>query len=609
MYARSVVLAVLAAALAAGCGSGASSQKAYARRLAPTAIQPPAQTVPVAQRRELTIRVYADEAFQAQNLRWQQKVEQLVARANQVLGPAYGVTLKVEAASPWKRDAGDTDLDGMLTELETLDSGKDAAWIVGFVTALPQVTSSLHKLGFARPLGRHMILRGMNDTAERTLLDDVLESLPDAQREELYQQRKAHKELAVFLHEWGHTLGAIHTRGPGELMNPGYDASMQAFSAPNTQIIALGVRYRDRGGNPSREAARWNAALLELLQTTPTDDWVQQDYQQTLAFVAQGPQATPEVEVSGRLTPEGRRAFYRARDLADENRLDEAFREVLPLTEQYGDEPQVMTLGCRISARTKGMAYPTPALCEAAAALTPDDPTPLMLVAQARLDGDDAAGGLEALRAAHARLDAAATADPAAWAELAQHYQALQRVTWLEQALARAGETDRTASLRDWAGQTRRRYGLAPGSVPPEQESDYIDAIKQVLSLTYGHQYDQARAAANTAHQQFPRAAGPDMALCDLELRQGHAAPARRACERALERYDQAVWAMYLLASIDARDQHWPAATRHLERAMEIEPAMQPAWRLLAKVYERSKRDDALGPLRERYQTRFGEPL
>jgi hypothetical protein len=603
--------AALALALAPGCGSDrARAQARYARRLTPAQIQRPAAAPALAELRTLAIRVYADEAYQAQNLRWERGVAQLVERANQVLTPTFGIALRIEATAPWRRQASDTDLTGMLAELEALDPGREAAWVVGFVTALPQVSSSLALLGFARPLGRHMIMRGMNDTAERKLLDDVLDDIEDARREALYQQRKAHKELAVFLHEWAHTLGAIHTTAPGELMNTTYDGGAQAFAAQNARIIALGLGYRGRGGDAGQEAARWNTALRELLADLPWDRWVQADYQQLLAVVDQGPHAAPEVEVSTRLTPASRRVFYAARDRANAGDYEQAFRDVLPLTESYDDEPQVMVLGCRVSARAKGARYPTPELCGRAATLAPDDATPLLELAAARFGAGETAAGLAALRDAHARLAAAGdAAAPAQWLALAQRYRELDRVTWVEEAATAAGDADGAAALRAWAGQTRRRYGLAPGAVPPDSEDVYVAGVKEALALVYASQWDSARAKAAAIERQFPRAAGPAIALCDLELRRGHETPARAMCRRALERYDEAVWAMYLLASIHARARAWAPAIRQLERAIAIEPSMQAAWRLLARAYAGAGKTAALDQLRAAFEAQFGAPL
>ena len=73
---------------------------------------------------------------------------------------------------------------------------------------------SFHDLGCARVLGRHFVLRGMTSIAELQDFNRLFPKLDNDEREALYGRRKTHKELSIFLHEWAHTLGALHVQDP-----------------------------------------------------------------------------------------------------------------------------------------------------------------------------------------------------------------------------------------------------------------------------------------------------------------------------------------------------------------------------------------------------------
>src|SRR5437763_71090 len=88
-----------------------------------------------------------------------------------------------------------------------------AAWCAataGVAQANPFTTSPAQERAAQRlepallqVLGRHFVLRGMADLEEARDLARYLDTLDPSQREKLYSRRKWHKEIAVFLHEWG----------------------------------------------------------------------------------------------------------------------------------------------------------------------------------------------------------------------------------------------------------------------------------------------------------------------------------------------------------------------------------------------------------------------
>jgi hypothetical protein len=91
-------------------------------------------------------------------------------------------------------------------------------------------------------MSRHFVVRDVSDLAERSAIDAAFASMTPARRDEIYKRRKTHKRLAVFLHEWGHTLGAQHVESVKSLLNPTYDDSMQSFDDANHGLIDASLR-------------------------------------------------------------------------------------------------------------------------------------------------------------------------------------------------------------------------------------------------------------------------------------------------------------------------------------------------------------------------------
>ncbi len=380
------------------------AQRSAARRLIPQGVQAFYGPDKV-KLRTLKVRVYADQKYRVQVLRWQAKFDQLLTRTNRIIA-GLGVQLEVESALPWQRQSPDNNVFDMVAELQLLDPGDDVDWVIGLATALPDVTSTIHQLGAAQPLSKHFVVRATNDAAERRTINAVFGRLGDGEREKLYLRRKRHKELVVFLHEWGHTLGAMHESDAISVMYPTYDAESRVFSAENRKIMEISLRYRRTQALTEGEIGEWYAALAEYLRNTSWRAWEGGQKKQLLEVLESGPAVDDGPKVSTRLTPAGRRAFLLTVDYMEDGNADEAWRTIEPLTEQYDDEPSVMLLGCRVAVQARGTKYPAPKVCDRAAALAPADATPFIAMAHAHFGANEGDKGLAWLRKAHARLDA-----------------------------------------------------------------------------------------------------------------------------------------------------------------------------------------------------------
>ena len=154
------VRGVVVGALVALHGPAAANQftpEVDAQRRAAEAMLPAQIMLPGPERGHKTIasvriRFYADDDYRAGLFRWADRVKAQLADLNKVVEPAFGVRFEAEGFRRWHRTSGNIDVNQMLAELEKLDVGPEVDWVVGFVSALPLVSTSMHELGAARLL-------------------------------------------------------------------------------------------------------------------------------------------------------------------------------------------------------------------------------------------------------------------------------------------------------------------------------------------------------------------------------------------------------------------------------------------------------------------------
>jgi hypothetical protein len=111
----------------------------------PVALQPP-QRRP-GQLVTLKVRVYPDEEYRAANVRWQDRIRLLVSAASGYLEAGFGARLEIESMRPWKRQGAKDRTDQLLQALAAEDSGEGVDWVIGFVSPLGFVTTSIHAAG------------------------------------------------------------------------------------------------------------------------------------------------------------------------------------------------------------------------------------------------------------------------------------------------------------------------------------------------------------------------------------------------------------------------------------------------------------------------------
>ncbi len=175
------------------------------------------------------IRVWADDEYRAQHVKWQDSFQEILDDANDILAAQFGIRLTAEYASWSYRPAPGQGLGETMTALAAHDPGTGAMVVVGLTSSLSLVTSTFDEIGIAQLPGRYLVIRGYSDIHERKALEASFEDLRKEERVLMFDARKHHKRLALLLHELGHAFGAEHTAESGSLMQPSYSLQANMF--------------------------------------------------------------------------------------------------------------------------------------------------------------------------------------------------------------------------------------------------------------------------------------------------------------------------------------------------------------------------------------------
>lgn len=621
-----------------------TAQKRASKSYRPAELEPPERAARADRVVEMKVRAWADRDYRSKP-HWQVHLRGKIAEVNRFLRVGFGVVLAVELET-WDREGPAEDLSALVADLARHDPGTDVDFVLGLVGAPPKFTVSHDELGRASVLGKHMVVRDMNDAEESRNIEQVFSYLSRSDRHQLYLARKHHKETVVLLHEWAHTLGAIHEYQQGGIMRPTYDHTSAAFSEANAQLIELSLELRRLEAAKDTEATEEaRAALVRHVERADWPDCEPEERAKLLALlgardraapgpggivrVAPGPAAhdhsaqlpeAPEREaprlaardraprlVGASLAPKDASRFESAVGAAYANKLASAWNTIEPLVTRYPDNPDVQRLACRLARRRSAKPADREA-CDRAAALAPNDPAPLFARALAESDAPDRV--LATLEEAAARIER--TRGPAAlWADLARAYLHFGAFTLAEAAARRAKGYDRwlaRAILRQ-----RRRMGLprdaARFGIRPEDEPEYVRGFKEAYAGIAEGKMNRAASLARAGLRRHPGAPAYLAVLCGVELHSGRARKAMRFCTRALEAWDESMLAHFFAGQAAAELHRRDDAIRHLKRVIEIDPSDATSWTLLARLYQRAGDVRSLADLRSRYLKQFGRPL
>jgi hypothetical protein len=277
MGGRTLVAALLAfgAAVAmAGCFLGFDSNWGAAKRAqrhlaeaGPAVIESPGEAAndAPATRRTWHIRFRPNQTYLTQTVDAPKQLDDLVEDATAVLEPALGLRLEVERLEPWSMESDD-DLHAALAALESAERGDGVDLVVGLVGALPHQTDSLHEAGLATLLGKHIVLRAASRSGEYDNIDRTFDQLSVEERAKILRQRKRHRALAIFLHEVGHCLGALHDSDPRSLMGRTYGPKVSEFEPSTLALMHVALEAGDK-----KAVAR---GQLQILEGPATNDWL-----------------------------------------------------------------------------------------------------------------------------------------------------------------------------------------------------------------------------------------------------------------------------------------------------------------------------------------------
>lgn len=600
-------LAVLAVVALACNARQAGHDRRWLRKLtpAPLGVEHPHRGEP----RVAKVRVWVDEDFRAQRVHWREEVSEQLDDANQFLEPALGLRLEAIAIEPWAIRTAGRELGNALEELERVDPGVDVPWVLGLVSSVPMVAASYEQIGMTRILGRHLVLRGYAEQAERKEWAEYLPTLTVGEREALYETRRRHKITTLLVHELGHTLGAPHEADASWIMNPGYTLAVATLSDQSRKLMELALE--GRLASPPDPPEVTAGKLLSFLDQNPWGGWSDEDLELVrteLAARAKAPSTDPRAPVEDLPVPAAALAqLQRAQALTARRQFDEALAELDALIAAYPSAGELRLAVCQIRLVKDGPdAAPAIAACDRALEVNPGDARPFL----ARVDALFAAGMDDKALALLPAAEKVAGDTAALWEQIAVVYQRRGMVSAAERAVAHVPAPDHP--VRVWAARTRARYGLpAEGKarIAEADEPAHVQAVRELLDLVYASKFADAEARARAATKRWPRSPGVLGARCDLALRQGQAAAAGKLCDQAIAAWPGAAWAQYLRGVMALQRGKTRPAIVALRAAIAAEPELAQAYRTLGKALTMAGDQAGHDALDAAYQQRFGGRL
>jgi len=563
--------------------------------------------------RTAKMRVWADDEYRAQNLRWQRGFDEELDYANQVLIPLVGVKVEPEYRDWSHHETPGGTLETELAVLAEHDPGEDVVWVVALTSSLSLVAGNFEQLGVAGLGDRHLVVRGHADLEERKAFERAFPDLPAEERAQVLEARRRHKTTAVLLHEMAHSLGALHETEADWLMNPIYSHRAASISDRNRDLMLISIEERLK---PEKERdARTTARRLLAALDPEWGGWPSEDRARWMDSLRERVGTQGSVGVTGEVPAPIRDAFHHAEQLLESGDHAGAHATLEPLLAAYPAHTQLRMLDCRIElARGGAKDAKAVATCERAAALS-TEVEPAISVAAVRLAAGDAVGARQTLVAAETRTASLPPAQAAAaWLTLADAYKQMGAVTWAELAIGRAGaKPGADRGIAAWATMTRVRYGVprdgARYKLVPADDAAAINAVRSVVALVNASKFAEAAKAVGAAEKRWPALPGLLAARCDLELRRGSPGAARALCSRA-SAHGGSSWALYLSGIIDLQsDGGTSSGIARLREAIELDPELSQAWRALGKALDRAHDTAQLAQVRQDYQKRFGSAM
>jgi hypothetical protein len=363
-------------------GQATAEQKHSAARLQPAAMEAPAARHDLI-RRHAKVRGCVTQAYAAETLDWSERFDQLVRNASSVLAPSIGLELGSAGAKLWKPEHGEAGLATAIGDLPGCE-GPEADWVVAMVQSTANVVSDFHVLGRGQTYSPYLAMRASNDPAELEAFAKSFPDLDETARQKLYSDRKRHKTLALFLHEFAHTLGAVHRTAKDTLMAPAYDSAERGYDETTLALLRVGVEIR-------LEGAKRYADARKILESQP-DGFVESERLEQIDFLRRWERSAPregapsgvanDAPAAGELTTPVAPVAFETMPKEDRQTFDEALRlehtstrdawsVAAPLFEAHPAVREVQELRCRLARARKFFPAVVEAHCARLAALGP----------------------------------------------------------------------------------------------------------------------------------------------------------------------------------------------------------------------------------------------
>ncbi|HEY1906781.1 MAG TPA: hypothetical protein VGG91_12105 [Myxococcaceae bacterium] len=596
---------LVATSLLAGCRTTEDIQRDYAKKITPTGVgaTPVPDTVPERAIRPMKVRVWVDGDYQRQTLRWEDRILAQFDRANRVLVPQFGVRLDVVEVKPWENVPADS-LGVHVQALRARDDGQGVDWVIGYVSSVERVATSHDQIGIAAYLGKHIAVRGMVSAAETDAIHRTLDKLSISELDRVTRERRLHKETAALLHEWAHTLGAIHERSPDWLMSPVIDSKQVSFSSASIKLIEVSLEYR--GSTSSALLKAWAREYRAAIEAYPPDlaDFSSREaaLASTQALAAGTIDQDPGPASSGDAASTVRQTKLKLNggDVAG------AWALIEPLSRTAKDDPVVQGYACHVASQRASRAAETVTLCQAAVSMDHAMPSTRLALAHVHLVRKEATSAFEALEPMEAGLEKDPGAGSDQWLVLGQTYQRAGALTAAERVAAKAGKGPAVQQLLKDCRQDRRR--LAVFKVEPTREVSYVEAMRAAQGEVERSRLTKARTLAGDLEKRFPGTPGAALLGCLMEAKSSSLSRTQSACARASAAAPELIDPHYWLGLVSLQQNHWREARAELGKACDLDESGDYWWRV-GSWYQQANDSKALADLRERYRARFGREL
>jgi predicted Zn-dependent protease len=584
--------------------------------------------------KRLLMRVYAEDDYRRLTLGWQVRFFKLVERASAYLHGALGIEIEIVDMKDWPNHASFASLDGALLDLESIDRAEDVDLVIGLTSPVPLATPSFHQMGMARILGRHFVLRGMDDAQEYQALVQNLGRLSGDEREELYDSRLRHKEVTVFLHELAHLFGAIHVQESESIMFDTYNDHMRYFGEPVTRATAIALAALDKDAKDKRakdkpqiRSPETVARLTEYYEKSDYAGWNGYERERMLvalkgepALFARATDRDISREESGSSAdgasygPKSESEKLKdASELAAGGKYEEAWLVLDPVARSHPNDKDIQAFACQLSAIREPKAEGSLARCKTAIAAGAAEPTPRLYLAYLLLQMGREDEAYAAAREAEGKIASKKDAKADLWIFLAELYQGSHALSLAEGAVKRAVSAEgadgpaaaRAKPILEWVEHTRAELGL-DRALPPEEEREYIAGRFDVEAALREGRFAEAERKNEALHAKYPALPGAEMLLCQAYLAHRDRARAEALCQRAAKAEPKRAKPRAILGVIAFSKGSMKAAIDHLEFALQHDPEDRDVWRTLAAVYRAAGRRDRATALEHEYRRRFG---